>query len=141
MSMHLNIFILFCMLSISYSMMTGGWTPVSDDNPDAHEHAKFAARKISASTNNLYHMKVTNVSNIRRQVVSGLNYKMTITLAPTECKKNQNVSRDEIENCPLLLCKAPLSCNVNLWVQAWLKEDGTKLTKSTCTPLPVDSNC
>ncbi|XP_035230735.1 cystatin-1-like isoform X2 [Stegodyphus dumicola] len=68
----------------------------------------------------------------KTDVVSGINYRMTIKMAPTECKKNSSNNSD-LSQCDLLKCEAPMICNVTVWVQAW-RENGTKLTKSSCEP-------
>nr|ADV40303.1 cystatin-like protein [Latrodectus hesperus] len=133
MGVSLKILICLSMLCLAASMMTGGWQKELNPNSESiQKYAKFATAKVSASSNSLHHLKLTRISNVEKQVVSGMNYKMTITMAPTECKKNGNSTQLNIDECPLLKCGAPNICNVTVWVQAWM-ENGIKLTKSSCT--------
>ncbi|XP_035230734.1 cystatin-1-like isoform X1 [Stegodyphus dumicola] len=114
------------------AMMTGGWKEIDKNSPEVAKHAQFATNKISASSNSLYHLKPVEILKAESQVVSGINYRMTIKMAPTECKKNSSNNSD-LSQCDLLKCEAPMICNVTVWVQAW-RENGTKLTKSSCEP-------
>jgi len=132
--MGVKVFVFMSVICVSVSMMTGGWRKETNTNSEEmKKYAKFATAKVSASSNSIHHMKLTEISDVQKQLVAGMNYRMTITMAPTECGKHGNDTLVEIDDCALLPCGAPTTCNVTVWVRAWLGNQGTKLTESSCS--------
>nr|WBW70118.1 venom protein [Lampona murina] len=113
---------------------TGGWSPVKDVNSaDFQRIINFATATISSGSNDLYLMRPVEVLNAEQQVVAGMNYKFTIRIRQTECKKNRSANVD-INDCNFLYCGRTEKCDVVVWDKRWLKE--TKVTSLTCTKEP-----
>ncbi|KAG8180059.1 hypothetical protein JTE90_016186 [Oedothorax gibbosus] len=114
--------------------MTGGWSDVKDLNSESIQNvAKNATRALAIAENSEYHLKMLNLTKARKQVVSGMNYKLELQISPTECKVNENLSDEELDNCPLQKCDKPNTCTATAWVRVWLNEtERFKLTDYSC---------
>ncbi|CAL1291405.1 unnamed protein product [Larinioides sclopetarius] len=130
----MNSWVFFICVSMIFAVaksVPGGWRTVTDLNsPEIQKNSQKAAALVGKSMNSQYHMKLMNVTKVETQVVSGINYKFEMSIAPTECKKSENLNEQQIEDCPLQKCGEPLHCNVIMWVQSWM--NSYKVTNSSC---------
>lgn len=78
----------------------GGWSPVDSSSPDYNTMVKLSAEHITNASNSIYHTKPTTVREVKRQVVAGLKYSVTIEMGETVCKKLQ-VDSDKVADCDL----------------------------------------
>ncbi|KAH7995916.1 hypothetical protein HPB51_026435 [Rhipicephalus microplus] len=70
------------------STMVGGWT---EQNPQGSpKYLKLAHYAVSTQTEGeTVYNTVLNLTNVATQVVAGVNYNLTFTTAPTNCRVGQ----------------------------------------------------
>jgi len=130
MSQQLLVSVLALFVCVSYvlgSRMTGGWAPVSSNDSTIQEMAQFAMTTIEASSNSLYQTKIVSIANAEKQVVAGMNYRMDITYAPTDCRKGSTAN---LSDCAVNTNAQQTTCKVVVWSQPW--QNMTQLTKHEC---------
>ncbi|XP_054713319.1 L-cystatin-like [Uloborus diversus] len=127
----LLIFSCIFLFEISGAMMTGAYSRKQVNSTDVKQYADFAVAELSKKMNSPYHWKTQEILGVQTQVVSGVNYKINVTMGATECKKNQ--SKANLEQCEFLESMEPKTCEFTVWVQAWKEgNERTKLTHSSC---------
>jgi len=94
----------------------GGWQNVPTNDSWLLELTKFALGKLDVKSNNRFWSRLVEVRSAQRQVVNGLNWKITFSHKQTECSKDSvpwdlsacsfNDNADE-EICTVTLYQAP----------------------------------
>ena len=113
------------------SGMVGGWSNVTDtDSSSFQKVVHFASAKITTDCNSPFRLRPMKIISAQKQVVQGMNYKMTMVLGATECKSDKNSNAD-IKECKFLHCGTVKTCNATVWDKPW-EENGTQLTHYSC---------
>nr|AAS01021.1 cystatin precursor [Ornithodoros moubata] len=94
----------------------GGWSQVDPKiRPDLLELAHFAVASQTAGLE--YYHTVLELTKASQQVVAGVNYKLTLKVAPSKCKVSETVYSKEL--CQPQLNAAPKDCEAQLYVVPW----------------------
>lgn len=108
---------------------TGGWTSRDPNgNPKYKELAHFALASRN-STKLKYYDTVLELKNVETQLVSGMNYRLTFTIAATSCKVNVVPYSDEA--CPPISNQAKGTCTAVVYEKPW--EHFRQVTSLKCT--------
>ncbi|KAG1665029.1 Kininogen-1 [Nymphon striatum] len=75
----------------------GGWESTSTDDQGVQEASKYGVKILSEENDSKYSLKMVGISSAERQVVAGLNYKVTVTAALTTCMKTEQVVLSECQ--------------------------------------------
>ncbi|XP_022244503.1 L-cystatin-like [Limulus polyphemus] len=78
----------------------GGWEDVDVEDEHVKNAAGFAVKEMSTRSNGLYHQKLVEIQEARRQVVSGWKFKLMLEVGTTSCKKNE-VTFEDVEQCEI----------------------------------------
>ncbi|KAG8201784.1 hypothetical protein JTE90_027268 [Oedothorax gibbosus] len=109
----------------------GGWKKASVDDADVKNAAQLATKQLSRRTNSLYHSKLITIVEAEKQIVAGVNYKITLGIGYTVCKKSQTKYED-VDDCDLQ--EGPhKTCTIKVFRN--LKQEH-KLTKFDCQTDP-----
>ncbi|XP_072032499.1 cystatin-1-like [Amphiura filiformis] len=126
--------ILSCLVCHASKGLGGGRkADVKDEQVQKAVH--FAETEINKMSNSYYYMMVTKVVKAEQQLVSGMNYFLTLEMTSTDCKKNTKFPT-ELDSCKPSDNKnahATQLCDVTVWVKAWIK-NGTSLSDLSCRP-------
>ncbi|KAM5138475.1 cystatin 10-like [Mantella aurantiaca] len=77
------------MLALS-SALPGGWEAADKSSKQVKEMAAFSVSQYNMQSNDDYIAKMISLRGAKQQVVAGMNYKLTIVLGNTACKKSEN---------------------------------------------------
>ena len=127
------------------AVITGGITVIETYNlrkyPDLLEGLKLAVRLVNAREVSKYKfVYLPNTLKASKQVVQGVLYRASVTLAPSKCKNDASEMREDFETCGVdFLCPEVLqqqkSCEFLIWSQPWLPEqDRLSIEKAECKP-------
>ncbi|KFY69984.1 hypothetical protein V499_09576 [Pseudogymnoascus sp. VKM F-103] len=117
---------LFSISSVMASRCTSCWQDVDPNSTDITNLIEKARLHIDMQNNSQYHLKVTEISDVKRKVVAGFKYRFKLILCTTECKKSND--KLPIEDCQCQDGGAILTCKVTLVERAW--ENVREVTKS-----------
>ncbi|XP_038074123.1 cystatin-C-like [Patiria miniata] len=121
---------LVSLVTLSASSGLGGLEPAKVDEAGVLRSAHFAMGQINKKSNALYASKMTKIINAQKQVVSGMNYYLTIETTETECKNTGPI--DDLDSCELLDKPKKQICEVVVNEELWMKENPRKLLDSSC---------
>ncbi|KAK0150250.1 Cystatin [Merluccius polli] len=69
------------------AVMTGGYINATITDPEVQDAMKFALVKHNEGTNDMFLRQVARVIKAEQQLVSGMNYRFTVDLGKTACRK------------------------------------------------------
>ncbi|RWS22419.1 hypothetical protein B4U80_05788 [Leptotrombidium deliense] len=116
--------------STQQDSLPGGWNDVTDGNKK-NELVKFSVVHYNERSNSYFVKNVVRVVDAKQQVVSGINYRLTIELGTTQCKRNE-VTFDNIDHCVPADGGNVESCTIVIWERTWLNE--REVTHFFCQP-------
>ncbi|XP_058033046.1 cystatin-2-like isoform X2 [Ahaetulla prasina] len=67
----------------------------SPEEPGVREALDFAMKEYNRGSNDMYHSRVSEVVEVRKQIVSGIKYYFTVKIGRTVCRKGAA----DLENC------------------------------------------
>ncbi|XP_075453606.1 cystatin-like [Ascaphus truei] len=109
--------------------LVGAPIEAQKDEEGVQRALMFAMKEYNKGSNDKYVSKVANVINVKKQIVSGVNYLINVEIGRTTCTKpTYNLGECEFHEQPADLSK--LICNFEVWNVPWLGQ--TKLTKNEC---------
>lgn len=79
--------------------MAGGEVPADPNDPTIRQMAAFGAEHISMASNCFYHKRLVTIDRAVTQVVSGMLYKLDLTIGTTTRPKSSPPT--DLESCPL----------------------------------------
>ncbi|PQM43932.1 kininogen 1 [Pseudogymnoascus verrucosus] len=120
---------LFSISSVMASQCSGCWQDVDPNSTDITNVIEKARSHISMQRNSQFQLKVTEISDVKRQVVAGFKYKFKLILCTTECKKPND--KLIIEDCQCQDGGAILTCKVTFVERAW--QNYREVTNSECS--------
>jgi hypothetical protein len=107
--------------------MTGGYSTCPDtDDSTVQQAAQFAVATIQESSNSMYTSTLVRVVECQQQVVSGMNYKMTLQVGVTGCRVG---AANPPSNCGTVT--QTQECQVTVWSQSWVTPP-MQLTAQKC---------
>ncbi|XP_040206935.1 cystatin-2-like [Rana temporaria] len=132
MTFYISLITALCFLSVIDTTMTGGWTRRESDDPKIVEIAKYAVKEYNKQSNDIYAFTLSNVKAAESQVVAGANYKVTVEIGETDCRKNYSENEDT-QACNPNEPKGNkiLKCEFTIFDQPW--NNIRELTKSSCS--------
>lgn len=110
--------------------LLGGEGDVSSDNEGVQKAAHFALEHINSKSNSLFRHVLVKVSDVKRQVVNGYRYHMTLTTAPSNCRNSQENSNKGVEECPVNRADKAQECDVDVIYSLGVYH----MKKSLCKP-------
>ncbi|XP_075452405.1 cystatin-like [Ascaphus truei] len=76
--------------------LLGGWRKAKEDDKGIQMALQFAMTEYNKESNDMYISKVHRIISLKKQVVAGMRYLMTVEVITTSCEK----SKYTMENCP-----------------------------------------
>uniref|UniRef100_A0A8C7ZBN8 Cystatin domain-containing protein n=1 Tax=Oryzias sinensis TaxID=183150 RepID=A0A8C7ZBN8_9TELE len=119
---------LAALFAVGFGFMTGGLTDI-----DSHDAAVLGALKYAVQTHNnrsndMYVSQVTEVIRAQSQVVTGVNYIITVKMARTSCRKGRDNEVCSALTDPQLA--QSYQCTFTVWERSWLKD--IRVLKEKC---------
>ncbi|KAK0140645.1 Cystatin [Merluccius polli] len=69
------------------AVMTGGYSAAKITDQSVQDAMQFALVKHNEGNNDMFLRQVARVIKVEKQVVSGMNYRITVDLGKTACRK------------------------------------------------------
>ncbi|XP_078504359.1 cystatin-2-like [Lissotriton helveticus] len=107
----------------------GGAESVSFDESGVQKALSFAMKEYNKASNDKFAYKVSEVVEVKRQIVAGLKYFITVKMARTTCKNAYVV----VENCALHNAPEMLKtveCKFEIFTVPWRRT--TEMLKRDC---------
>ena len=78
--------------------------------------------EFNTRSNALHAYRSTETVQVKKRVVAGLEYEITLKFTPTECKKNVDKDmKQDLKNCKLSVENGlPQTCTFVAWYRPWL---------------------
>uniref|UniRef100_A0A182C5U0 Cystatin n=1 Tax=Phalotris mertensi TaxID=1260334 RepID=A0A182C5U0_9SAUR len=110
--------------------LLGGLEDASPEEPGVRSALQFAMNQYNRGSNDMYHSRVSEVVQARKQIVSGIKYYFTVKIGRTVCRKGAS----DLENCafhntPKLA--QTMTCTFEVYNIPW--RNIISLEKSSCT--------
>nr|DBA17107.1 TPA: hypothetical protein GDO54_002602 [Pyxicephalus adspersus] len=120
--------VLCAVLSLTWAL-PGGWRAADKNSPTIWEMAAFSVSQYNLQSNQNVVAKMITLQDAQEQVVAGMNYKLTLVLGDTACKKSEKYM---IKACPLLTDEKlnKTRCDFIVYDIPW--ENKRSLTKKEC---------
>uniref|UniRef100_A0A1W7RAP8 Cysteine peptidase n=1 Tax=Hadrurus spadix TaxID=141984 RepID=A0A1W7RAP8_9SCOR len=109
---------------------TGEWEQICKDCEKTKQLAVYSTEHISFVSNSIFHRKLIEILDAKKQVVAGLQYELRLIIGETLCQKD-SISFNEAQNCSLRNPEFVDTCTVTVWEKAWL--NSTKINNFMCS--------
>ncbi|KAG8563527.1 hypothetical protein GDO81_016114 [Engystomops pustulosus] len=106
------------------------WSQLSPDEPEVQGLVALAEREYNSASGQEDVYRALRVSDLRRQLVSGMKYDFTIFLGRTLCKKGDE---NDLDKCGLHISASlmEIQCKFSMLVVPWVNE--TKVLETKCS--------
>ncbi|CAH2324797.1 cathepsin F-like [Pelobates cultripes] len=121
---------LLCALYLVSGIPTGRWSDVYAVEPELKRLVDLAVREYNKASTHKDVYRQLQVTDARKQLVSGVKYDLTVLLGRTLCKKESNVNLDKCQFDYTNNVKAQ-KCNFSILVVPWINE--TKILHQLCS--------
>ncbi|XP_040184777.1 cystatin-M [Rana temporaria] len=91
--------VLCALLSLGWAALLGGWSAADTNSEELKDIAEFSVSQYNLQSNGDSVYTMVSLKDAKQQVVSGMNYKLTLVLGKTACKKSKGYIN---KPCPLL---------------------------------------
>jgi len=127
---------LWTSLRVTNDVIPGGWISNNITNQGVQNASLFAVGELARRRNAVFLYQVGSILQASSQVVSGINYNITLVVLMTNCP-----CTEQLYNCTVLtggssnnLCKTTGQqiCQVIVWTQSW-RNPPIQLSSYTCT--------
>ncbi|XP_065058522.1 cystatin-1-like [Rhopilema esculentum] len=73
-------------------------------------------------SNSLFASRIADTVEVKKRIVAGVEYEITIQFTPTECKKNADkYTKDDLQKCQFSADNGrPQTCTFTAWFRPWL---------------------
>ncbi|KAL6101655.1 cst6 [Pungitius sinensis] len=104
---------------VGSAVLVGGFQDISVDDEGARDALNFAVARHNRGSNDMYVSQVTKVTSVQRQLVAGFKYIITVDMAKSQCRKDQ-----ENDECALQEGSGarPYQCKFTVWTRSWLND-------------------
>ncbi|KAK5882203.1 hypothetical protein CesoFtcFv8_020811 [Champsocephalus esox] len=110
------------------SSMIGGYIDIDVNDEGAQNALNFAVVEHNKQTNNMFLSQVAEVVGVKRQLVAGLKYVITVRMGNTPCRKGTANEVCAIHQDPAQAL--PYQCEFTVLVVPWRNE--TKMLEQKC---------
>ncbi|KAK5908278.1 hypothetical protein CgunFtcFv8_016350 [Champsocephalus gunnari] len=110
------------------SSMIGGYINIDVNDEGAQNALNFAVVEHNKQTNNMFLSQVAEVVGVKRQLVAGLKYVITVRMGNTPCRKGTANEVCAIHQDPAQAL--PYQCEFTVLVVPWRNE--TKMLGQKC---------
>ncbi|XP_033956972.1 cystatin C (amyloid angiopathy and cerebral hemorrhage) [Pseudochaenichthys georgianus] len=110
------------------SSMIGGYITIDVNDEGAQNALNFAVVEHNKQSNNMFLSQVAEVVGVKRQLVAGLKYVITVRMGNTPCRKGTANEVCAIHQDPAQAL--PYQCEFTVLVVPWRNE--TKLLGQKC---------
>ncbi|CAI9580061.1 unnamed protein product, partial [Staurois parvus] len=86
-------------LSLGSANLLGGWSAADKNSEEVKDIAEYSVSQYNLQSKSRSIYTMISLEDAMEQVVSGMNYKLTMVLGNTACKKSKNNTNIP---CPLL---------------------------------------
>ncbi|MBN3309323.1 cystatin [Amia ocellicauda] len=122
---------LFAVVAVGAADPMGGAPMEADVNePEVQDALRVAVSEYNKASNDMFASKVANVVDVKKQVVAGMKYILTVEMGRTSCKNGEA----EVWKLCVMHEEAELAttrtCTFEVWSRPWLSD--TRLLKTTC---------
>merc|ERR1712071_75225 len=113
-------------IASSDAFMPGGATTMTTkqikDDETLQRILPQVEMEFNARSNSLHAYRSTNMVQIKKRVVAGLEYEITLQFTPTKCKKNVDKDmKQDLKDCKLSVDNGrPQTCTFVAWYRPWL---------------------
>ncbi|XP_029963070.1 cystatin C (amyloid angiopathy and cerebral hemorrhage) [Salarias fasciatus] len=120
-------FVLAAVLAVGFGGLAGGFRNIDVNDEGVQNALNFAVLHYNRGLNAMYRRDAVETVKARAQVVSGMNYEITVKMAETTCRKESTS-----ETCPVIDSHQPrnYTCVFTVWSQPWMSI--IELTKQKC---------
>ncbi|XP_044148456.1 cystatin-like [Bufo gargarizans] len=117
---------------IGFGPIIGGYSKADPNRPDVQEASRFAVKEYNKVSNHAHIYRALSIVSAQTQVVAGTNYKLTMDIGRTRCRKN-NVG-DGGNGCDVANSKVSkvLTCKFVVFQSLPLPTSKFKLSKHEC---------
>ncbi|KAK1905935.1 Cystatin [Dissostichus eleginoides] len=112
----------------SSSKMLGGYTNIDVNDEGAQNALNFAVVEHNKQSNSMFLSQVAEVVGVKRQLVAGLKYVITVRMGKTPCRKGTANEVCAIHQDPAQAL--PYQCEFTVLVVPWRNE--TKMLEQNC---------
>ncbi|XP_053208086.1 cystatin-1-like [Panonychus citri] len=122
----MKVIIAFCLIGF-VAAQSGGWSPVSVNNPEVVKAASTAINYHNQNSDNPNYKKLVSIKSAESQVVSGTNYALKLNILETECPK------DDVNSikCSPSSKSIPEECDYVVYVP--LNSNKGEVTSNSCS--------
>jgi cathepsin F len=118
-------FTLLNLLVLESLAIPGGWSYADPDDENVQKAARLAVNEYEKRTDSMFTSQLVKITKAETQVVAGINYRVTVEIGFTNCRKN--AIRDPDSSCQT---QQRQSCTFVVWEQSWL--DHIEVTDTKC---------
>ncbi|KAK5853809.1 hypothetical protein PBY51_014933 [Eleginops maclovinus] len=120
--------VLAAVFAVGSAALVGGFTDIDVNDDGAQNALNFAVVEHNRQSNDMYLSQVAEVVGVKRQVVAGLKYIITVRMAKTPCRKGTANEVCAIHQDPTEA--RPYQCEFTVLVVPWRSE--IKMLKQKC---------
>ncbi|MBN3324109.1 CYT protein, partial [Atractosteus spatula] len=121
-----------CAAAVVADQSPSGGAPVKADISEegVQKALKFAVAEYNKGNNDVFFSKPVRVIDVKKQVVEGMKYIITVEMGRTACRKGTegNLEVCAIYNDPQLA--KTKRCTFEVWSRPWLSD--MRMVKNTC---------
>ncbi|KAM5138292.1 cathepsin F-like isoform 2-T2 [Mantella aurantiaca] len=123
-------FLLIAALGLVTGFPRRYWQEVSSEEPEVHKLTEIAVREYNRLSNQDVVYLQLRVTDVKKQLVSGVKYDFNILLGRTLCKKDRE---ETLKKCQLHFAalEKGVKCNFSVLLVPWLNE--TKVLHQLCS--------
>ncbi|XP_077351554.1 cystatin C (amyloid angiopathy and cerebral hemorrhage) [Festucalex cinctus] len=97
--------------------LVGGFSDADPHDEGVQNALNFAINQHNQASNDMFLRVKTGIVNVQKQVVSGLNYVITVNMAKTACRKDS----PDLAQCDTIAGAQPYQCKFTVWSRVWLR--------------------
>ncbi|KAJ8361482.1 hypothetical protein SKAU_G00180070 [Synaphobranchus kaupii] len=121
----LPLFVLFLAVE---SGLVGGYNDANPNDPAVKNALQYGIAQYNRNSNDMFVSQVSRIIKAEQQVVAGMNYKITVEMSRTSCKKGGDEKVCSTHEDPAI--GKPYECTFLVYTRVW--ENIIKLMKTTC---------
>ncbi|XP_061645450.1 cystatin C (amyloid angiopathy and cerebral hemorrhage) [Phyllopteryx taeniolatus] len=100
--------------------LVGGLSDADPNSEDVQNALNFAIVQHNSASNDMFLSQKTEVVKVKKQLVSGTRYVITVNMAKTSCRKDGSDEHCDILQDPVLA--RPYQCTFTVWSRPWLTD-------------------
>ncbi|KAM8945569.1 cathepsin F [Pelodytes ibericus] len=125
--MALGCLFLFATVYLVSGVPVGQWVHVSPDEHEMKQAIDLAVQEFNSMSHHEDLYRLLHITDIKKQIVSGVKYDLSVLLGHTLCRKGDNIILDK---CQFHGPKA-VKCNFSILIRPWINE--TKVLHQLCS--------